>query len=584
MAVQDITSQKLNFKISVQNSNKSNQIKKLINQKINKSKYIPTNGLTKYNHKEENYHNNQHTGLAAAASLPLASSRAATYRLYSHAVSYPTTPTNQARALPLLLICIAFSLFVSPILNMQSLLLERSTGRLRPRDFAVTVTESLYSTLRPVNPNIFPENCHHSAAVNSLAVETLDYRYMLSGCADSSIKLWDLHGDREAGDESDDVVVPVEDTKTPQILGNRNSDTHGRRLRPLVSIPRRSAHEYGVSVVKWWPRDTGMFLSASFDHTVKVWDTNAVDIVHTFDLASRVYAIDVSAHQSNAFSSQALIAVASDQPAIRLLDLRSASSAHTLSGHRGKTLTVCWHPQNAALLASGGHDGEAKIWDIRMSRSCVARLDVTKTNIRSASLDALNLGSSSVKAHSGPVNALVWDELGHVLYTAGNDDKIRVWDMSASHAPPLNRLVNFGPLTRNKYLQTLPLVLSPKNETEVQHLFFASDNGDVLVFRAVDGKLVSRLQRSGSKSSARTASIAYAGPYSATYFCGTMDGEIVAWRGQRQTQGYSYVGDVGHLGAEASLAHGSMGSLQNDHSDAAKRELFDDPYFKHNLG
>ncbi|OBA24317.1 hypothetical protein METBIDRAFT_77138 [Metschnikowia bicuspidata var. bicuspidata NRRL YB-4993] len=411
---------------------------------------------------------------------------------------------------------------------MQSLLLERKTGRLRPSDFAVTVTESLYSTLRPVSPNVFPDNCHHNAAVNSLAVESSEHRYMLSGCGDSSIKIWDLRGERspEAGraEELREGSLAEAEQAFPRGLPPADSTAKpGGRLVPIAAIPRRAAHQFGVSAVEWWPRDTGMFLSASFDHTVKVWDTNEVAVVHTFDLASRVYALSVSAHRSNAYSSQAMIAVASDQPSVRLLDLRTASSAHTLAGHRGKTLAVGWHPHNPYMLALGGHDGEAKVWDIRRSKSCVARLDMTKTGVRSAAADRLNVGSSSVKAHLGPVNALAWDELGHVLYTAGNDDKIRVWDMVSSHAPPVNKLVNFGPLTRNKYLQTLPLVLGPRRETEVQHLHVASDNGDVLVFRALDGK-------NGPGGSSRTASIAYGHPYSATYYCGTMDGEIVPWR------------------------------------------------------
>ena len=470
---------------------------------------------------------------------------------------------------------------------MQSLLLERATGRLRPRDFTVTVTESLYGTLRQANPNIFPDNCHHNAAVNSLAIERVEHRYMLSGCADSSIKLWDLQGDIEPEEDEyeEDALEAItslqDDPKSDKNGMNDHKNDQRGRLNPLATIPRRAAHRFGVSAVKWWPRDTGMFISASFDHTVKIWDTNAVEAVHTFDLASRVYAVDTSAHQQNAFASQAMIAVASDQPFIRLLDLRSASSAHTLPGHKGKTISVGWHPQNAYMLASGGHDGEAKVWDVRQSKSCLARLDMTKTNVRSAKEDLMNLGLSSVKAHLGPVNALVWDELGHMLYTAGNDDKIRVWDMVSSLAPPINKLVNFGPLTRNKYLQTLPLVLSPKEETEVQHLLFASDNGDVLVFRAIDGKLVLRLQRSGSKGTTRTASIAYGSPFSATYYCGTMDGEIVSWRGERPSPEFVLVGEdtLGHKnGVDATK------KTKNGVSSAMKTDLFNDPFFKYDLG
>lgn len=424
---------------------------------------------------------------------------------------------------------------------MESLFLNRATGKILHHEFSATLTEYKYSLLSQATPDLFPAKCH-SASVNALAIEKNEFRYMLSGSGDSSLKLWDLK-DPSRGRQ-----------------GNYSA---------IASIPRRTAHTFGISSLQWWPQDTGMFFSASFDHTVKVWDTNMLEAVHTFDLNNRVYSIDVSGAQQNQFSSQALIATASDQPFIRLLDIRSASSAHTLPGHKGKTLVVSWHPQNPSLLASGGHDGEAKIWDIRRSNSCLARLDMTKTNARSAKTDALNLGSTSIKAHLGPVNAVIWDQFGHILYTAGNDDKVRVWDMTSTRCPPLNKLINFGPLTRNKYLQTLPMVLSPRQETEIQYLLFASDSGYILVFRALDGKLVTRLQRSGSKGTVRASALAYAGESSAMYFSGGQDGDIVAWRSDLLNQTSEIgLGDLNNEGVEETDVKITL------------EDLYDDPYFQ----
>ena len=429
---------------------------------------------------------------------------------------------------------------------MQSLLLERATGQILPMAFATTVTEAAYASLAQASTDVFPEKSH-SATVNALAIEQIDNRYILSGCSDSTFKLWDLQGDDGAQNSTATV---------------------------LATVPRKTAHSFGISAMLWWPHDTGMFFTASFDHCVKVWDTNAMEAAHAFDLGSRVYAIDLNGSQKTQFSSHPLIAVASDQPHVRLLDIRSASSAHTLPGHKGKTLVVAWHPQNAFLLASGGHDGEAKVWDIRRSKSCLARLDMTKTNARSASVDALNVGSTSVRAHLGPVNAVVWDELGHLLYTAGNDDKVRVWDVVSTCSPPVNRLINYGPLTRNKYIQTLPMVLSPRVETEAQYLLFASDSGYILVYRALDGKLILRLLRQGLKSAVRVSSLVYAGSFSATYFAGCQDGDIVAWRPESPPE------DVVQFGASST----NLGPEEVSEGEAVTvtlAELYDDPYFHH---
>lgn len=475
---------------------------------------------------------------------------------------------------------------------MHSLLLHRRTGVLSPLDYATSVTESLFLALRP-QPGRFPDACHHHAAVNSLALDSVDHRFLLSGGADTSIKIWDLRegdGGGEVGEESiegkensaegkEGKAEEKEETaegdldqagdkgrEEPEAPQTPQSPPRPAARSPVVSIAKRSAHQFGVSTVKWWPHDTGMFVLALFDHSVKAWDTNAVEMVHAFDLGARVYAVDVAAHVANTYAAPALIAAASDQPAVRLLDLRLAASAHTLPGHKGKTLAVAWHPTRASVLALGGHDGEAKVWDIRMSRSCLARLDMAKTNVRPAAVDALNL-TLAVRAHLGPVNAVVWDELGATLYTAGNDDKIRVWDMAASAAPPINKLVNFGPLTRNKYLQTLPLVLTPRAEAEVQHVLFALDSGDVLVFRALDGKLVSRLLRPGSKHSVRTASLVYGAPFLVTCYGGTMDGEIVEWQGLRAPRSHVY----------EAAPHEAASAV------SSREGLYDDPYFKFGL-
>lgn len=397
---------------------------------------------------------------------------------------------------------------------METLLLDRSAGRIDATEFTRTVLESNYSSLRQqLRRNCFPPDCHGGASVNCLSLESDQGQYLLSGCGDSSIKLWDVANQTpytsDADWNADLDLAPI--------------STYSQ----IAVIPRKSTHQFGISAIQWWPFDTGLFVSSSFDHTVKVWDTESLLPVHSFDLKCKVYAIDICG-DDNAAGQQSLVAVGSDQPFIRLLDLRSASSAHTLQGHKQRTLCVKWHPQNPYILCSGGYDGECKIWDVRRSKSCLTRLDMLKTNTAYDASD--NLTRASVKAHLAPVNGLAWDNLGTGLYTAGNDDKIRVWDLvSSPMPPPTNMLVNFGPLTRNKYPQNVPIILSPCGETELQQLLFPSDNGDVFVFRTIDGKLISRLSRTGPQRASRTVSMCSAGAYLSSYFCGTNDGQIIHW-------------------------------------------------------
>ncbi|RLV94177.1 DNA excision repair protein ckn1 [Spathaspora sp. JA1] len=404
---------------------------------------------------------------------------------------------------------------------MESLLLDRKLGNITPLEFATTIVESYYSRLhQTAKTNVFPINCHHNASVNSLAIDQSDYGFLLSGCADSSIKLWDLSQTEVQRKENE-----IDSNLVSSSYDDFDYDNPISTFVNVATIPKKTIHEFGISTVQWWPHDTGMFVSSSFDHSVKIWDTNELRPVHDFDIQSRVYSIDICSSDD----SSSLVATASDSPFIRLLDLRAASSAHTLSGHKGKTLSVKWHPINSYLLASGGYDGEVKVWDVRRSNSCLCRLDMLHTNIQKKNSYSSNLAKESVKAHSGPVNGLVWDESGTELYTTGNDDKVRVWDMVSDRSSAINKLVNFGPLTRNKYPQTIPMMLNPKRESETQYLLFPSESSDIFIFRTIDGKLQARLSRKGTKNSGRTCSMVNAGPFTGTYYCGTMDGEIISW-------------------------------------------------------
>ncbi len=45
----------------------------------------------------------------------------------------------------------------------------------------------------------------------------------------------------------------------------------------------RHVHKFSVETVQWYPYDTGMFVSSSFDKTMKVWDTETLkvrDVTH----------------------------------------------------------------------------------------------------------------------------------------------------------------------------------------------------------------------------------------------------------------------------------------------------------------
>lgn len=47
---------------------------------------------------------------------------------------------------------------------------------------------------------------------------------------------------------------------------------------PILLRSSRHVHKFSVETVQWYPYDTGMFVSSSFDKTMKVWDTETLKV------------------------------------------------------------------------------------------------------------------------------------------------------------------------------------------------------------------------------------------------------------------------------------------------------------------
>lgn len=337
----------------------------------------------------------------------------------------------------------------------------------------------------------------HMAAVNSLALNSTK-QLMLSGGADSSIKLWDLE-------------------QSPKL-------EH--------TIPAKTVHQFGVTHLKWWP-DDGMWLSSSFDFTLKLFDSQTMAPVHSFNLESRVLNFDFDPS-----GSSSLVACCLDGGVggIKMVDLRTLADSQVFGGGGkarggyGYMLSCAWSPTDPNILVSGGQDGYCVVWDIRSSNGSLATLDynLTTTNYK-ASDRHLHFYEDTPRAHNGGINSILFNDTGTELITLGTDERIRVWDLT-SDTKPLNKSINFGPLIRNKSSQYVQMCLSPSLETEIQYLWFPSETGEILIYHVTDGRLVARLSRwrNGQRNS-RIFSLVYTGHNSLRYYAGCRDGSISTW-------------------------------------------------------
>jgi len=408
-----------------------------------------------------------------------------------------------------------------------------------PTKLLSIATEAKYSQLESLDYaqgiRRFPERAH-IASVNALALDFVDKRFLLSGGGDSSIKLWDL-------DSKEDLfLISKDEGKADNNITSGNTNmklANGPIYEPAYIIPAHSVHKFGITHLKWW-NDNGMWLSSSYDHTLKIFDTNTMQPVHSFDLKSRVLNFDFDPTGSG---SQVACCLDGGVGGVKLVDLRTLADSQTLGGGGkqkggfGYMLSCAWSPTDSNVLVSGAADGYCIGWDIRAANGCLFKMDynLTTRNYKNSNRELL-FYEDVPRAHNGGVNSLMFNEIGTELITLGTDERIRVWDLTTANKP-LNKSINFGPLVRNKSTQFVQMCLSPMLETEMQYLWFPSDNGQMLIYRIQDGKLVSRLTRQGpGMRSSKMHAVVYSGKSSVRYYSGCHDGSISVW-------GYS--GDTG---------------------------------------
>ncbi|XP_052153595.1 WD repeat-containing protein ATCSA-1-like [Oryza glaberrima] len=341
----------------------------------------------------------------------------------------------------------------------------RERGELGARRFETAARARRTASLALSNRKEF--TTPHNGAINSLQVDLTERRYLLSGASDGSAAIFDVQNatEYEAG-----FIA-----KHRSIL--------------LVDKQHENGHKFVVSMAVWYPVDTGLFVTASFDQYVKVWDTNSTQVVMDFKMPGKVY----SAAMSPIATTHMLIATGSADVQVHLCDIASGAFTHTLSGHRDGIMSLEWSTSSEWILMSGGCDGAIRFWDIRRA-GCFLVLDQSRSQLGrrppflegTSDKDPLNSlqPSSSSKiysaqqrtgkskkqshklhksqipghghiqqrlhpglsssqncatAHYGAVTGLRTTTDGMYLLSSGSDSRLRLWDIDSG----CNTLVNF---------------------------------------------------------------------------------------------------------------------------------------------
>ncbi|KAL9255900.1 WD repeat-containing protein, partial [Drosera capensis] len=205
--------------------------------------------------------------------------------------------------------------------NMWREIRSREAGQLRPRSFCSRLRSSGVSSISLSN---FKEIVSpHRGAVNSLQVDLTEGRFLFSGASDGSAAVFDI-----------------------QCASEFEGGGFIARHRSMFVVDKRhqQGHKYAVSSAVWYPVDTGLFVTGSYDNFIKV-------VMH-FKIPGKVYRMAMS----TLATSHMLIATGTEDVQARLCDIAAGAFAHTLSGHRDGIMAVEWSKSSEWVLITGGCD------------------------------------------------------------------------------------------------------------------------------------------------------------------------------------------------------------------------------------
>jgi len=188
----------------------------------------------------------------------------------------------------------------------------------------------------------------HDDIVSSLATNPVKMELLASGSWDAKIKLWSL-------------------TKEE-------------------SLATLEGHLAAINSLAWQQNSEHLLFSASQDTTAKQWDVRQKACVNTFSCHSPVFAIQTSQDEHTLVTGE-------EEPILSLYDLRKpGETVQLVHPHEDSIRRVCFSPHTPTLLACASDDATVSVLDLS-SRSTVVRFDQHTDFVRGLAWDLDNKGS-----------------------------------------------------------------------------------------------------------------------------------------------------------------------------------------------
>ena len=145
-------------------------------------------------------------------------------------------------------------------------------------------------------------------------------------------------------------------------------------------------------------RDAQKIVSGSSDRTVRLWDTESGQLLHTLE-GHESYVTDVAFSRD----AQKIISGSNDRT-VRLWDTESGQLLHTLEGHESYVDVIAFSPDGNKII-SGSEDGTVRLWDTESGQLL-----------------------HTLQGHTDAISAITFSPDGNKIISGSEDGTVRLWD------------------------------------------------------------------------------------------------------------------------------------------------------------